>query len=108
MRDDLNVDMVSLEFKNMLKFVDYKKPLPENPTFFQNVEMMLNLMIEFVSDHFFIFVYLIVFVYLLSDSFFSIKNATLRNVLLGVNSGFLLLTLFYLLYIFKIKLILIF
>jgi len=103
MGEDLNIEVVSSEFEGMLKFIDYRKPLPEDPTFFQNVLMVFNVMLEFVSDHFFILVYLLVFIYLLTDSFYNIKNITLKNVSIGVDAGFILLTLFYLMYVLKTK-----
>ena len=91
-------------FTDMLKFIDNKKPedkpTPTDTTFQLFIKKLYEY-IEYISDNFFIIVYLITFLLILSDSQKNITNTTLRNAVYFLSLSFITITLFYLYYIIK-------
>lgn len=91
-------------FTDMLKFIDNKKPedkpTPTDTTFQLFIKKFYEY-IEYISDNFFIIVYLITFLLILGDSQKNITNTTLRNAVYFLSLSFITIILFYLYYIIK-------
>jgi len=93
-------------FKDMLKYLDNKKveTVSEDAmTFFQLFMKKFNEYIEYISDNFFIMIYIITFIYALSDSQKNITNTTLKNAFYAIDLTVIFSLLGYLYYIIKTK-----
>jgi hypothetical protein len=101
---DRDFTKIMAAFKDMLKFIDNKKEenneLPTDTTFQLCVKKFYEYL-EYISDNFFIIVYLITFFILLGDSQKNITNNTFRNTLYMIDLSFIFIILAYLYYIIK-------
>jgi len=101
---DRDFTKIMSAFIEMLEFIDNKKPedapKPTDSTFQLFVKKLYEYM-EYISDNFFIIVYLITFFILLGDSQKNITNNTLRNALYFIDLSFIFMILAYLYYIIK-------
>ena len=90
-------------FMDMLNFIDNKKeddaPKPTDSTFQLFIKKFYEYL-EYISDNFFIIVYLITFIFFLSDTQ-NITNTTLRNALYFIDLSFIFIVITYLYYIIK-------
>jgi len=101
---DRDFTKIMAAFTDMLKFIDNKKEennaLPTDTTFQLCVKKFYEYL-EYISDNFFIIVYLITFFILLGDSQKNITNNTFRNTLYFIDLSFIFIFLAYLYYIIK-------
>jgi hypothetical protein len=101
---DRDFTKIMAVFIDMLKFIDNKKEennaLPTDTTFQLFVKKFYEYL-EYISDNFFIIVYLITFFILLGDSQKNISNNTFRNTLYFIDLSFIFIILGYLYYIIK-------
>lgn len=101
---DRDFTKIMAAFIDMLKFIDNKKDennaRPEDTTFQLCVKKFYEYL-EYISDNFFIIVYLITFFILLGDSQKNITNNTFRNTLYMIDLSFIFMILAYLYYIIK-------
>jgi hypothetical protein len=101
---DRDFTKIMAAFIDMLKFIDNKKEennaRPEDTTFQLCVKKFYEYL-EYISDNFFIIVYLITFFILLGDSQKNISNNTFRNTLYMIDLSFIFIILAYLYYIIK-------
>uniref|UniRef100_A0A6C0LC93 Uncharacterized protein n=1 Tax=viral metagenome TaxID=1070528 RepID=A0A6C0LC93_9ZZZZ len=101
---DRDFTKIMAAFIDMLQFIDNKKEennaRPEDTTFQLCVKKFYEYL-EYISDNFFIIVYLITFFILLGDSQKNISNNTFRNTLYFIDLSFIFIILSYLYYIIK-------
>ena len=102
---DRDIPKIQAVFRDMLFFIDNKKiEIPkENPTFFQSFMKKFNEYIEYISDNFFIIVYLLAFISSLYNAQSNITNSYLRNALYVIDLTFIFSILGYLIYLIKSK-----
>jgi hypothetical protein len=95
-------------FTDMLKFLDnhkveFNKNAAEEQTFFEQLMQRFNEYFEYMSDNFFILVYLFTFVYLITDTQKKITNTTLRNTLYITELSIIFSIVGYLIYVIRSK-----
>lgn len=93
-------------FKEVLRFIDNKKidiTGKENPSLFETILLKINQYMEYISDNLFIFVFLLAFIYSLTDSLNKVKSNTLRSTLYFIDISFIFIIIIFLIYLIKAK-----
>jgi hypothetical protein len=93
-------------FKEVLRFVDNKKidiTGKEDPSLFETILLKINQYMEYISDNLFILVFLLAFIYSLTDSLNKVKNNTLRSTLYFIDISFIFIIIIFLIYLIKAK-----
>jgi len=103
---DWDVWKLSEMFKDVLSFIDNKKISiieTEDSSLFEMIIIKINQYLEYLSDNFFVIVFLIAFIYSLADSLKNITNNTLRSSLYFIDISFIFMIIIFLLYLIKAK-----